>query len=307
MKTNHLIKIILIILLFMTHTSLYACDVCGGSGNYSFGLLPKNSSKFIGLRYQFNAFDFKHPPLFGNDTISGFSRFHSVDLWGRYSVMGGRIHFYLSVPFVFQFQQEGITVFQTASIGDASLFIQSALVQLNPEEPFKIKHNLFAGIGLKIPTGPFQLKNELSNLLPYSVQPGSGSFDLLINAIYSLQYKKFGWNLELGHRFNFRNQLGLKIGDKSYMNNQFFLKKEFEKFSFMPYLMQSIEYRQKDNSFSIPYQYTGGFLLNLGIGADLFFKNFSLGLWSQYPVYQYLGENLQKSSLSLQARMFYLF
>ena len=97
-----------------------------------------------------------------------FSRRWSAEVFVSYVRQERRIR---------QFGQEDFTF--TQGIGDAVALVKYQIIT-------KDQHSLFAGLGLKAPTGPSDLRSQQGLRLNADLQPGSGAWD----AILWTQYQK---------------------------------------------------------------------------------------------------------------------
>ena len=105
---------------------------------------------------------------------------------------------------------------------------------------------------------------------------GTGSVDFLMNAVYTLTYKKFGFNVVSAYKKDLVNGQQLRYGDKLKEGlNVFYTLGAFKGIYLTP--TAGINY---DHVFYNVYQkqaltYTGGDYLNASAGIDVYYKHFA--------------------------------
>lgn len=78
------------------------------------------------------------------------------------------------------------------------------------------RYQLLASAGLSIPTGSVSKKHADGHFVHYSMQPGSGTWDLVPSLTYKGSKGVFGWGAQLNGRFGLesRNDSGYARGDR---------------------------------------------------------------------------------------------
>lgn len=298
-----------ILLLFIFFPfKVHACDVCGcSSGGNSLGILPQFNNHFVGLRYSYKQFNTTHPPSIipGIEGQNSDEYFHSLELWGRFYPIK-RLQVFAFVPFHFYQQKLSNESIFVNTIGDISVLANYIFIQTPDTGNFKIKHNFQGGIGIKMPTGQFQMKHH-EELLNPNLQPGTGSWDILFNLAYTLRYKKWGMNTEVVYRLNTPNPEKYKFGDKVTLSAKGFYLKEWNKFSLLPSSGLVYEYTFSNLDKNARVDYTGGNVFSIHAGIDLYWKRFSLGLSTQIPVWQNLSEGYVYQYPKANAQFLFMF
>ncbi len=302
------ISALLLSLTVMPLINLQACDVCGGSGDNVFGLLPSYKSRFLGIRYQYRHYRVTHPALFASEESTQAENFYQqADLWGRYGFAKNKLQLYASLPIAYNIQKENSSKYAALGLGDAQLMLQVQLLNSSDSASYKLRHILFGGAGLKLPTGKYHLQDGNYDL-PAGMQPGSGSFDIPLNLIYTLQYRKVGLNTELNYKLNTTALKGAyRFGDRLSAGMQFLFRYRYKAAMFVPYLNLSFEHRNADSKLGYKQDFTGGQAFSAGIGAECFLKTWAIGFSTQHPIYQNLGEGNIKGGLQIQSRVLFLF
>ena len=302
-------KILMLLLFWVTcHPIVSACDVCGASTDNVFGLLPMYKH-FVGLRYQYRSFQVEHPPLFSFEEIS-YSKnyYHNAELWGRYSFLKNRFQAYAFIPFQHYRQNESGKLSLGQGFGDVRLQLQGLIVNSSDSAAYNLRHTLRAGVGIKLPTGKSSISTESWVLLAPNLQPGTGSVDIPLNLIYTLQYRKVGLNMELNYRINTSApKSGYHFGNRLTTTIQAFLRQEIKTALLLPYVGVGWEQMQVDRKSGILQDFTGGQSLSATIGTEVFFNRVSFGLNMQVPVWQNLGEGYINAGWQGNLRFLYLF
>ena len=268
-------KIIFILMALFINQKAKSCDVCCCSmGGTNLGILPQFHKNFIGLHYFYRGFSSEHTIL-GTETKS-ISRelFQTTELRGRFH-LNKKIQLFVLLPFNINRQTENNVTSTFAGLGDVTTFANYSIYNNEDSLSKKWKHNLQLGGGIKLPTGSYKKLDE-SKILNPNIQTGTGSFDILIDAIYTVRYKKWGLNNTAFYRFNTTN------------SNDF----KYEK-------------ADKDVHNSFIVDQSGGSSLFTTFGLDFYYHSFTFGVNYQLPVYQ---DNLiTQSKLKCGATLLYNF
>lgn len=282
-----------------------ACDICGCSvGGMYVGILPQFQQHFVGLRYQFREFSTKHI-VSGNPVISN-DRFHTVELWGRF-YPHKRIQMMGFMPVNIFNKKESGRVMETVGQGDFTLITNYIAVNTSDTALSWWKHNLLVGGGLKLPTGEFNhYRND--TLLNPNLQSGTGSWDFLLNAMYTVRYKKVGINIETHGRFTMANVHGYKFGDRVNGALRFFMWTKIKKTSIVPAIGFTVEYATKDKKKNALVLETGGVSASLHAGLDVYIAGKCLvGGSISHAIWDNLGNGMITSGWRTQIQFSYLF
>lgn len=272
-------------LLCATAGSLLACDVCGCSlgGNY-YGILPQFRKNFIGLRWSQAKFyaHMNHGAVLGeehsNDTYS------KVELWGRYYV-SEKIQVFAFIPYSYNSMNGTEQKIKTDGIGDVSLLANYLLLNTGEDKTKKLRHTLLAGVGVKLPTGKYDLEDN-GLIVNRNFQLGTGSVDFILSGVYTIRYRKIGLNSEAGYKINTRNKDEYLFGNQFHASTRVFYWQNIKSLSLLPnvgvYYEQAAQHKDKD----IIQANTGGSAVLLSAGMELYYRNFSVGFTFQDPLKQ---------------------
>lgn len=301
---RHLFNALLTICLLFAEFQANACDVCGCSmGGTNLGILPQFHKNFIGLHYFYRGFSSEHTIL-GSDTKSiSQESFQTTELRGRFR-LSERIQLFTLVPINFNQQKENNITSTFSGIGDITVFANYSIYNNGDSLDRKWKHNLQLGGGIKTPIGSYK-KLDKNNILNPNVQTGSGSFDFLLDAIYTIRYKKWGLNNTAFYRYNTTNSNDYKFGNRFTLSSSFFYWANIKGYSLLPSIGINYDLADNDVHNKFTVDHSGGNLLFTTFGLDFYYKKFTFGINYQLPVYQ--DSPITKGNSKIGATLLYNF
>lgn len=298
-------KFLLFSTFFVVSTKLFACDICGCSSamNY-YGILPQFHKNFVGARYYSRAFNSTHPPsiIYSGDLKSD-EHYKTVDFWARfYPFKNKKTQTFVFVPINYFKKFEDKTSTTNSGLGDISLTTNYTLINSGDSLFKKTKHTWLIGGGVKLPSGKY--KPTIANP---NMQLGSGSFDFIVNTIYTIRYNKLGLNTEATFKLNGKNKNNYRFGNRFSISESLFYWKRFKKISWMPHCGAIFEIGNKDKSYNITQSYTGGYSSFASFGSEFYLTHFSFGASYQHPISQNLFEGYTSVKNRLIINLIYLF
>ncbi len=300
-------KIIIIILLSISFSTIQACEICGcGLGNYYVGLLPQFKHNFLGLRYQYRQF---HTVM--ADNPSQFSRdyYTTAELWGGWNI--GRkwqLLAILPVNFIHQVSDDGVT--DRKGLGDIALMANYKLWEKNglSSNGKRLQQQIWIGGGIKIPTGQFNIDATDPALVSIAnTQTGSASVDYMINGMYNLQINKWGVNTSLSYKLNSANKDKYSFGDKFTANSTVSYKVQKGNSTFMPNAGLQFENTSPNQLNKETIAATGGHVFSTAIGLEWNFKKITIGANWQKPISQNLSDRQTTLTYRAMAHLTYSF
>ena len=185
-------KIFFIFFLALSVQNIFACDICGcSSGNYFIGPFPQFNKHFLGMRYSFRNFN---TVLKSDNNQFSNDFYQTVELWGGIR-LSKKWQLFIFAPFNINHSITDDGRKQNNGFGDITIIGNYNLLnelKLNRDTE-TASQQVWLGGGLKIPTGKFT-PDTSEIVLSANTQPGTGSFDFLLSASYSLQVKNWGMN-----------------------------------------------------------------------------------------------------------------
>jgi len=285
-------KLLLTLFISCLFVGANACEICGcGLGNYYIGIMPHFKSKFIGVRYQFHSFRTRL-----NDDPSEFSKdfYQTIEVWSGWSI-GKKFQLLTFVPFNFNHQvsDEGTT--NINGIGDIALLLNYKLLDITNS---KTSQQLWFGTGVKLPTGKFNVEaNDPDVASIANTQRGSGSTDILLNAMYNLKIAKWGVTANAGYKINTTNKDDYKFGNKFSASSFVYYATPAGKAFVSPNLGLLYEHNEASELTTAKIDLTGGSLLQAAAGAEISFSKMAIGFNAQLPVAQNFAEGQTKSKV----------
>lgn len=287
-----------------------ACDVCGcAAPGSSLGILPQYHKHFVGLTYQQQSFVSTHPIVAGETaTATSDDLFRSTTLWGRFYPLK-RVQVFTFLPYHYNSVREAGHTTDMTGIGDARLLANYMLVNTADTGNGNWKHVLLAGGGIKVPTGRNNYTNSEGIVLS-NMQPGTGSWDVLLNANYTLRYRKAGLNLDLSYQFNTVNKRDYLYGNKINAGLTGFAWLQTTQLSFVPQAGLRLQHSQEDWSsytYRIRNPYSGGYQLYTSGGAGIYYSSFAFTALLSLPAWENYANGLVTSNPRMEAQIQYLF
>lgn len=286
-----------IILLFAILYSFNAkaCDVCGcGNGSSFFGILPQSHFKFGGIRYQSKTFE-SH---FSSKVLKTEENFQSIEPWLRlYPIKKTQL------ILMGAWQSNVQTILKSgdekklSGLGDVS-----ALAHYNVINTFfdttahTLDHVWLLGGGIKLPTGKYTYSLNADQVSNANFQLGTGSFDYLLNSIYTIRKNNIGLNLDLSYKINGTNKNNYKFANKSRAIVNGFAQIMIGDFTLLPNVGVLGEYAKNDKQNGIDNQFSGGYMTTAMLGSEMYYKRITAGFSLQKPIKQ----NLSNSELKLK-------
>lgn len=280
-----------LMLLLVVVSASIACDVCGcGAGNYYFGMMPQFHKNFVGIRYR----QFSYRSHLGQHAIHATQEtFHVSELWGRY-YPHSRVQLLGFLPWAYHEQHtyQGTKTLQ--GIADAMILANYQLIQIEKENH---KHSLWAGMGVKMPTGKSHYDtNDATHVANPNFQLGTGSWDLLFNTFYQFRRQKWGINADAAFKMNTANSQEYRFGNRVSGNLAFFHVQKVKNVGLMPHLGIYAEHSFMDTQKGILLENTGGNLLAQTLGVEFFYKNINIGANAHVPLAQDLASGSVKAN-----------
>ena len=298
------ILIVTVLLMLSIPFKSRACSVCGcGVGNYHYGILPQFAKNFVGLRYRYSSYtstlDGSHAHQYSYET------FRTAELWGRF-YPAKRVQAFVFVPFNFNEKIEGPTKKNLKGLGDIILSANYNVINTYDSTDRFFKHNLLVGAGLKLPTGEYrQIENGLT--VNQNFQLGTGSVDVLLNAIHTIRHGNMGLNAELSYNLNMTNKDEYRFGNSARAGLTMFYIIRSGGLTVMPHVGVSGEYFKDNKQFDQPFSDTGGWASLCNFGSEIYYRSIAVGVSWSHPGKQQLFSGLVEAGDRTSAHVTVMF
>jgi hypothetical protein len=288
--------------LLLINTNMFACNICGCNvSGANPGVLPQFNSHFIGIRSTNKTYHSKHlGSIINPGETHSTDRYLSTELWARFYPIK-RIQVYFSLPYnQFYRNENGIEKTKTGW-GDLSTLFNYLIIKTADTTGAKFKQVLSIGASVKLKTGRFE-KNDVDGAY---FQMGSGSYAYTFYTSYVFNYKQMGLMNEVSQTRFGLNPMNYQIGNRINVSSRVYQVIELNSVRLMPRLGYLYEKSAIDKQNNIVQDHTGSFSHHLEIGADAYYKQFSLGCYLQKPVYQNLNQGYTVSKPFIQLQLIY--
>lgn len=286
-----------------------ACDVCGGSSGSYLGVLPRFEQHFVGLSFQYQPFVAIHPDMVGSSVpVRSQNYVRSVTAWGRFYPLK-RLQVFAFVPYTYNTSIEPTQTVTMQGLGDVKVLANYMLLNTPDSSEGQLKHNLLIGGGVKAPTGKNNFVNSEGIILS-NMQPGTGSWDLLANANYTIRIDKAGVNADVTYKYSTANERDYRYGDKLNAGLTGFYWYDAGKASLLPQLGMRYEYSQQDYSsyrYLIHNAYSGGAQAYGTGGLTTYLGKFGIGAMVSIPVWQNYADGLVQAKTRTEVQLQFLF
>jgi hypothetical protein len=164
---------------------------------------------------------------------------------------------------------------------------------------------LMIGGGIKFPTGKFRV-DSTEIVSTANVQSGTGSYDFLINTIYSYQIRSWGFNLNANYKINTSAQ-HFKFGNLFSVNALVFRNFHIGTVTISPNIGLLYESVSANMNYSQNVKDTGGYDLFSALGFELRYKTISVGANLQIPLRSDLSNGQTTAETRGMCNLSYMF
>jgi len=303
-------RIFLGVLLLCLQLCAHACTVCGCSAsNQYLGILPQYHKHFIGLQYQYRGFNSHHLPDGTNEpSATSEEHYSTIQAWGRFNA-GKKVQLFAFVPYVYNLKNEEDVRSAISGVGDITLLANYRLIQRDAAGS-AWKHSLQAGGGIKLPTGACDVQSvRYEDGLP-NMQPGTNSWDFIVNANYTVRKKVIGANADVSYTITTPNSVQYKYGNRLSAGVLGFYWYEKNKLTLLPQAGLRLDVSGTDYDqyrYRIKNDMSGGEQLYVSAGIQGYYGRTGLQLIYHHPLMQHYASGLVKTAFKAEAGIYFLF
>lgn len=278
------------LLVFGSTVSSFSCEICGcGVGNFYMGNLPRFKTSFIGLRYHYMRYQTvlaSDPSQFSNDY------YKTAELWGGIN-LGSRWQALVFAPYRINRKVSDDGIVESSGLGDISVLAQYSLLHTRTAGTrAAIDQQLWLGAGLKFATGKYHLalSDPDANIGDANSQAGTGSTDILLTAMHTLNTGRLGLTNTASYKMNTVNSSGYRFGNRFSLSSAVYYRLPVAGLSVSPSLGLLYEHAASNKYEQAVVDGTGGYSLLLTEGLELNLNRINIGFNMQLPVrQQYAG------------------
>ncbi len=291
---------LLILICIVSYDSL-ACEICGASaGNYFIGPFPQFKKHFVGVRYTFRSFNSAiatDATEFSKDFYQTAEIWTGINLGQKWQILG-------FIPYNINRQDSDEGTSQLSGLSDISLITNYTLLNISKE--LGISHRLWIGGGVKLPTGKFQPDANEELVPAANIQPGTGSFDWIINTLYALSFKEWGLNSTISYKIN-QSASAFQFGNRFHAS-AFLFRSTFTTWSTLnPNVGLLYEYVNANKFEGLEVEATGGQAFLASVGLETSVKRINLGFNIQLPIRQNFSDDQTKTKVRGMVNLTYNF
>ena len=287
----------------------YSCELCGCSASSQYlGILPEFYKQFIGVQYQYTGFTAKQPSLMNpSDYERAYEFNNTYQVWGRYYI-GNKVQLFGFLPYHMNSGSDAGTAIKTNGIGDASILAN--VVLLKDDTNANWNKTLLAGGGIKLPTGKYTGVTTLDEQGLPNVQAGTGSWDFIVNANYTMRYQKTGINLDASYTMTTTNQVDYKYGNRLSSGLLGFYWWQKGQITLLPQAGIRYEYTLHDyDNYGHKWlnENSGGNIVFATAGVQAYYKRYGAKVMYSIPVAQHYAAGDVTVQPKLETSLFFLF
>jgi hypothetical protein len=285
-----------------------ACAVCGGSAsNQNMAVQPQFYKHFAGIQYQYRSFNSTHPAKDGAASHSN-EQYNTIQVWGRYNI-GNRLRLFGFIPYISNIHEENGKKTNCSGLGDIS-FLGNIRVLSLKQPSNNWQHDLQIGGGLKLPTGRYNKESILRGDNLPNMQPGTKSWDVTANTIYTARYKSLGGTIDASYTIVTPNTDDYKFGNRLSTGVSVFYWWQTKKCIILPQSGVRLDATAGDYEYysrNIKSDMTGGQQLYISVGIQAYYKFSGIQFLYYIPVYQHYADGLVKSKARAETGIYFLF
>ena len=261
------------------------CDACGCSASGgSMGFSSMLATQYVGIRYLNQRYE-SRDGIFNNSPIAK-EKFNTWQLWSKFPI-SKKVQMIALLPY-HAHERERVSGNESISgIGDFTVLAYFEAWKTKSDST-QWSHSVQLGGGVKAPTGKYDAANNAGSVNA-SFQIGTGSWDYLLAAEYSLNYQMGGLMLNGNYTFKTENNKDFRFGNQLNYGATFFYMFEPGRYKLMPQAGVAGEKYEANHQYGLTIADTAGDVLFGKLGVEASRGKFSAGLSTMLPMTQNLN------------------
>jgi len=219
------------------------------------------------------------------------------------------VQLFAFVPYHINSGSDAGTKISTSGIGDVSVLAN--VVILKDDSADNIWHQtLIGGGGIKAPTGKYTGITALDEQGLPNVQAGTGSWDFIVNANYTVRRKRIGVNVDASYTMTTANTADYKYGNRLNTGLLGFYWWQKHDFSLLPQGGVRFEYSLHDyDNYARKWlnESSGGSIVFGTVGVQSYFKRYGAKVMYNVPLAQHYAANNVTVNSRIETSLFFLF
>ncbi len=299
-------RIYFILSILILSCTANANDFC----NCYLGLDPGYNKNTIAIRNSWRSAEWQDPFSSVRTTHTGHNSgedpsgsllketFLNTELFVKYSPVS-KLRLIMTLPFsINTLEYEGRTISRSA-FSDLTLLAMYQLTNSFPSDSNSVSHRIFAGGGVKFPTGKSEGGSGVEIPLSHHLYSGTGSTDFLLNVSYIGKKNRFGWNLDASYKLNGESANDYRYGNTLNITPSIFYEVAIKSLKIYPHLGGAYESGGEDEFKGDTWLETGGETMYGTAGLDAYLGRFSVTTDFRLPVYHDLGAQKEEDKFVL--------
>lgn len=291
-KTKWILSILSIL-----YWNSWSCDICNSGASNTSSSSIGGLHNYIGLQYQYLHFNYKE--TIASDSPIAQDKINTMQLVGQY-YLTKKININWNIPYQYNIRENSTEKVERSGLGDISFTSNYKWISHNEN------HHISLGLGLKLPTGKFDLVRANQNQTSAN-QIGTGSLDVLLPLQYSFVQKKYNWSISGQYSFKGKNEYDYQYGNQIHLEtggNYILFEK---KHALEAGLNLSYDHFGNISRFDIEDDQTDGYMVNTKLNLTYKTKNWVFGGYYQIPITQNLLNDEVSFQKSLGVLTYYQF
>lgn len=291
---------IFLIVFLMAAPAAFACEICGcGNNNFQIGILPIFSRGFFGLRYSSAQF---HSSMREDAGEFSHDYYRTTEVWGGVNLGKFQVMAFLPYFSARKVSDDGTTSLN--GLGDAMMLVNYKVLNrtaLSRNEKTTIRHEIFFGGGIKLPTGVSRVDTENPdfNIGDFNSQAGTGSVDFILNATHNFMWNRSGVVTNAAYRVNTANQQSYKFGNRAYINTSYYYTFTFGGLKLKPNAGFNFQSNGVNTFNGLEVADSNGYNVNSTIGLNALRNKIGINAMAFVP----MAQNMYDGQTKLQSRM----